>query len=92
MSARVLVALPRLSGICCGVETSFLFAPKCQLPSATHLFGSYLIGIVKVSYVIGLKMFHSLRAWIHSQNNKRASGPFTKCQINDKTFISSKAD
>ena len=42
-----------LSGICFGVETSFLPPPKCQLPTAVHLFRAYLIGFVKVSCVIG---------------------------------------
>lgn len=44
-----------LTGICCPVETSFLLPPKCQLPTTMHLFGAYLIGLVKVSNVIGFQ-------------------------------------
>lgn len=74
-----------LTGICWRVETSFLLPPKCQLPTALHLLGPYLIGAVKVSYVIGLQMFHSLGAWVIFLDYKIASDPLWKCQINDKT-------
>lgn len=54
MSVMLLVSFASaLTVICLQVETSFLPLPKCQLPTAVHLFSAYLIGFVKVSYVIG---------------------------------------
>lgn len=40
------------SSLTCGVETSFLRSPKCQLPTDMNLFGAYLIAFVEV---IGLR-------------------------------------
>lgn len=43
MSVMLLVSFASaLTVICLQVETSFLPLPKCQLPTAVHLFSAYL--------------------------------------------------